>query len=160
MPLRKRTFLILVLLLLPLLLPADTIPADKTLDVQVAALVSGRGFNFAQWEIGAVASKLKDLVVDPTARLDEDAAQQLVVDYVATARRIGELEGDITRLLSDPQQSNPEGAIAAWQAELDSLRQQQAKHTARGTDSGIDRAITYCLATNNCTRPAPITQTK
>ena len=130
MPLRRRTILILVLLLLPLFLPADTIPADKTLDVQVAALVSGRSFNFALWEVGAVASKLKDLVADPTARLDDSAAQQLVVDYVAAARRIGELEGDITRLLSDPQQMNPEGAIAAWQAELDSLRQRQAEHRA------------------------------
>jgi len=127
MPFRKRIALILVLLLLLLLLPADTIPADKALDYQVAALVRGRGFNLALWEVGAVTSKLKDLVVDPAAHLDDAAARQLVLDYVLTARRIGELKGTITRVLSDPQQPNPERAIAAWQAELLRLHRRQAE---------------------------------
>ncbi|MBC8448156.1 MAG: hypothetical protein H8D78_10425 [Chloroflexi bacterium] len=130
MPIRKRILLILILLLLPPLLPADTIPAHQALDVQVAALVNGRGFNLALWEVGALAGKLRDVVVDPAGHLDDAAAQQLVLDYVAAARRSGELEGTITRALSDPQQSHPDSVIAAWQAELDALRSQQAERRA------------------------------
>jgi len=129
-PIRKRIALILILLLLLPLLPADTIPADGMLDVQVAAVVNGRGFNLALWEIEALASKLKDAVVNPAANLDELTARHLVLDYVATARRIGELEDTITRVLSDPQQRNPGQAIAAWQAELARLRRRQAERRA------------------------------
>ncbi|MDH7487641.1 MAG: hypothetical protein QHJ81_15390 [Anaerolineae bacterium] len=150
MSIRQRILLILILLTLPLLLPADTIPADRALDFQVAALVNGRGFNLALWEVSALAGKLRDLVADPAGHLDDAAARQLVLDYVATARRIGELEEAITRARGNPQQPLADGAIAAWQAELEALRGRQAQRRDV-VEAILERQVTSVLAEEGLT---------
>jgi len=125
MAIRKRFGLILILLVLPLILPADSIPANLVLDVQVSAVVSGHRFNLALWEARAVSAKVWDAITRPGGELDDAAARRLVEDYVAAASRIAQLEDLISRLLSDPQQSEPSSAIGPWQQELDGLRELQ-----------------------------------
>jgi hypothetical protein len=125
MRIRNRLALTLVLLVLPLLLPADTIPLDKVLDVKVAAAVNGRGFNLLLWELDALSGKVRDVVTRPGSQLDAASAQQLVLEYVSTAQRIGQLEDAITRALSESRQSDAQTAIFPRQEELDDLRTRQ-----------------------------------
>jgi hypothetical protein len=126
MTIRKRIALLLILLLLPLLLPADTIPLDRVLDVKVAALVNGRGFNLTLWEVSALSGKVRDAVTRPGSQLDEASASQLVIEYVSTAQRIGQLQDAIAHVLSDPEEPDPESVVAPWQDELDDLRRLQS----------------------------------
>lgn len=150
MSIRQRLLLILILLTLPLLLPADIIPADRALDFQVAALVNGRGFNLALWEVSALAGKLRDLGADPAGHLDDATARQFVLDYVATARRIGELEEAIARARGNPQQPHADGAIAAWQGELEALRGRQAQRRA-AVEAILERQTATVLAEEGLT---------
>lgn len=125
MSISKRLILLLLLLVLPPILPADRITAEVWFDVQVAGIVAGKGFNLGLWEINALASKARDAVVDPASGLGESEAQQLVLDYLQRARRIAELQNAITRLLSDANRNGMEGQIAALNAELGALRLQR-----------------------------------
>ncbi|HUW14243.1 MAG TPA: hypothetical protein VM537_31260 [Anaerolineae bacterium] len=125
MTIGKRLRLLLILLILPLILPADSIPAHLVLDLQVSAVVSGHRFNLTLWEAGALSAKVRDTIKRPASELDDVAARELVEDYVAAARRIAELEDRIARLLSEPEQSDAGSAILLLQHELDGLQKDQ-----------------------------------
>jgi hypothetical protein len=122
MSVAKRLILLVVLLVLPLLLPADRITAEEWFDYQVAGIVAGQGFNLGLWEVNALASKARDAVVNPAAGLDDSESRWLVLDYLWTAQRIAELEDAATRLLSGSDPNDTDGQIASLNEELRSLR--------------------------------------
>jgi hypothetical protein len=150
MRIRTRVVLVLVSLFLTLALPSDSIPQDRVLDVKVCAVVNGRGFNLAVWELGALAAKLRDAVTRPGSRLDDRSAQQLVEDYVSTARRIRQLEDTIARRLSDTQGPDADTAISQGQDELEDLRSQQERRRP-AAEATLERQTAAVLAGENLT---------
>ncbi len=115
-----------VLLLAALILLGGSAPDGLTLrDQRVTGVVAGQTFDLVGWEAGALWEKGVALVQQPAADVPPAQASALVVDYLDKAQRMGELDGEITRLLAADEEG-AEAEIQRLQAEEESLRQIQA----------------------------------
>ncbi len=119
-----------VLLLAALILLGGAVPDGLTLRSQrLTVAVAGQTFDLARWEAGALWEKGVALVQQPAADVPPTQASTLVVDYLAKARRMGELDGEITRLLAT-NGGELEAEIRRLQAEEEGLRVEQAANRA------------------------------
>ena len=119
-----------VLLLAALILLGGAAPDGLTLrDQRLTVAVAGQTFDLVRWEAGALWEKGVALVQQPAADVAPTQASALVVDYLARARRMDELDGEITRLLA-ANGGETEAEIRRLQAEEEDLRVGQAANRA------------------------------
>ena len=98
-----RLYFAIVIFLVLALLRGDTVPRKDLFTYNLGALTSRYGFDFLGWEIGSLAGKVKNRLVDGDfAYLNEQRRQQTVSTYFATADLIGRLVDEITRIHADP----------------------------------------------------------
>lgn len=141
----RRLLLVFVTAYLVILLAGGSAPTAELLTLQRLHLqVDGYGFGVIAWEMGALGKKVEALFTRPEHGLTEEQSSALAQQYLQRARRIGELEGEISRRLSqsDRQQS---AATQALQHELTRLRHEQ--ETVRpAVEAILQNQVTSVLA--------------
>ncbi len=116
-----------VLALLMLLLPSDGYLGNARSDLLLSQAVGTHGFRLAAWEREALSEKARDLVTRPGSELPLQAQHDLVEAYFDNIDAIERLQSNIERTYADPKQTNPHSVTAPLQAQLDSLRAEQAR---------------------------------
>ncbi len=106
-------------------IPGEYIPPDEQLRYHIRTLTGPYEFNLWAWEIQGLAQKAWESIDNPARGLPPSRQIQIVRDYVATARRIGELEGAIERIYADDSVQDPDAATAAMRKEEMALRRVQ-----------------------------------
>ncbi|MCD6290125.1 MAG: hypothetical protein J7M34_06435 [Anaerolineae bacterium] len=117
--------LILLFLFSLVYLPGEYIPPDMLFKYQVRTLTGPYEFDLLSWEVDGLAQKAREAVRNPARGLSPAQQVQLVRDYMATARRIGELEGKIERIYATPTVTDPDAATATLRAQRAELLQVQ-----------------------------------
>jgi hypothetical protein len=90
-------------------------------------ILRGSYFDFVTWEAEALLDKIGQELTTPQHYLDETARKQIILDYFDLVGRIHQTEGEIARIYTDPDVTDPEAAAAEQRATLDQLRVEQAK---------------------------------
>ncbi len=116
-----------LLLWIALAIPADGYGGPARVDLVLRRAIGADRFQLVGWEVQALATELRDLIVAPAAGLSPAAQRDLVVAYFDAIAAIGRLQDQIERIYADPKQSNPAAAAAPLQAELNRLREEQAR---------------------------------
>ena len=124
---RRRAFLVLICLILTLLMPGEGYLGRSRMTLILNQTIETHAFRLAAWEAQAVRQKASDALTRPGAALDAAAQHDLVVAYFEAVGKIGHLNRQIERIYADPKETDPTIAAAPLQAELDSLRDQQAR---------------------------------
>jgi hypothetical protein len=112
---------LIALLVLAYFLTGDA-PAPLTPETQLERVVGADRFNFATWELEALAEKGAQGAVPVEAFLDDRQRAQFVVDYLDVLRRARTIENEISRVYGDPKVADPDAATAMKRAERDRLR--------------------------------------
>ncbi len=110
-----------------LLLPSDGYLGSARIDLALNRAIGAHGFRLAAWEREAVSEKVRDLVTRPGSELSLPAQHDLVVTYFDAIGAVEHLQNQIERTYADPKQTDPHSAAAPLQAQLDSLRAEQAR---------------------------------
>ena len=114
-----------VLLFAILALLGGSAPDGLTLrDQRLTVAVGGYTFDLVGWEVGALREKAGQIVQGPADAIPANLQPALVMTYLDRARRIGEMEGQINRLLAEDGQAHA-AQIDQLQAEETRLRQEQ-----------------------------------
>jgi len=124
---RQRVALVVICLLLILLVPSDGYLGPARIDFVIDQAIGATSFQFAAWEVQAIGQKLHDQITQPGANLSAQQQHDLVITYFDTVRRIDQLSADTQRIYADARETNPAGKAAPLQAELDTLRAEQAQ---------------------------------
>jgi hypothetical protein len=121
-----RLLLPFLCLLIVLLVPSDGYlgPARATLILNQS--IGDLGFRLGDWEVQALQQKVHDLFARPGGELTAVQQHDLVVSYFSALSRIERLNAEIEGIYADPEQRDPGAAAASRQAELKTLREQQA----------------------------------
>ncbi len=106
--------------------PGEWLPPEQRFEYQVRMLTGPYEFDLWAWEVQGLTQKAREMVINPVGDMPPWRQTQLVRDYVATAQRIGELEGRIERAYADPSIRDPDAVTAGWRAQIAALRQAQA----------------------------------
>ncbi len=123
----RRGLLALVIFFTLVAIPGESIAPEARFEAQVRMVTAPYRFDLWAWEIQGLVQKAREMLADPAAGLPPSQAAQLVRDYVATARRIGELERRIERIYADAAEADPDAATAGLRARMAALRQAQAE---------------------------------
>ena len=112
------------ILLILVLAGGSAVPAQQARVRQYAMTVSAWGFDLLDWEAHALAEKAGATLTRPAQGLDSSIAADRVVQYLERANRIGQIEHDIERVLSEGGAGRA-SPIDSLQRELDALRVEQ-----------------------------------
>jgi hypothetical protein len=99
-------------------------------DTPALGLAHDHLFDFAAWEVGALADKTANGLIAPEAAMSADERVAYVRDYLALVKKIQGLDEQIQELYVDPSIQDPAAASSALRAERDPLRQQQQQRQA------------------------------
>lgn len=120
-----------------------TITAQEFRKRTYSMATAGWGFDLLEWEAGAVTDKIRAQLTRPSAGMTPELASRAVVDYMARADRIGQIEDEITRLLSEGKgQGDP--VVVALQSELAAMRTEQSE-SRHQVEQIIERQVSYAL---------------
>jgi hypothetical protein len=122
-----RVTLVVVCLFVLLTIPSEGYLGEARFALTVDQAAGAHRFRLAAWEVQALSQKARDLAVPPDAGLDAQMEHDLVVAYANDVAHIDDLTEQIKQIHADPQQTDPTAAAAPLQAELDTLRKQQAE---------------------------------
>jgi hypothetical protein len=119
-----RLVLIIAFALLALCLSGeDTAPGD--LNAQIYRELTGRQFNFVNWELKALGRKLAHNLVAPQHYMDETARKTFLLDYLQLVADIQRLDREIDRTFTDPDIADPVAATSAARGQLAELRKME-----------------------------------
>ncbi len=111
---------------------------------RIAAVVADRQFSLLTWEIAGLTEKTAALVSQPARNVDGKAASRLVLTYLDDARRLGEDEAALNRLLSEGRTSaDPE--VQRLHQEIAQTRSRQASRRPT-VEAILQRQVTAELA--------------
>jgi hypothetical protein len=103
------------------LFPGST-PAANRLEDRAIGKARDSLFNYIEWNAAALIGKIRQVHASPAPYLDEPARSAYVVDYLNGVAELQGVEGEITRLYSDPAVADPDAATAELRARRDALR--------------------------------------
>lgn len=135
-----------LLLFLTLLVLGGGAPSAQTLfTAQMRSATSNWGFDLLGWEVNALREKAGAWLDSPISHLDEPAQSQIVIDYLARARTIGELEylleGFAAGTLSEATAGTTYAEVAT---QIEELRALQSEQRALA-EASIERQVTTVL---------------
>lgn len=128
-----------------LLLGSSALPAQVAHQRQLAMIVAGWNFNFAQWEWAAWQAKFSAVFQQPADQLSEQVATQFVRTYLERAHQIRENEHKISQILSENNHQSTTESVRL-QTEIDQWRQQQIADRST-VEQVIERQVGSELAT-------------
>lgn len=119
--------LALALIALLTVVRSDAIPPSQYFDYRLGMVIAGYQFNLATWELRALADKGKEILAHEASSLPPAEQETRVRIFFTRVQRIQYLEGELQRLYSTTLRHQVTGEAQSLQAELDALRQQQAR---------------------------------
>lgn len=114
---RRAFFLTLAFVIL-----ARDIPPLDDLNAQVSARVGALQFDFIGWTLNAFGVKAAQNAAAAQDYLQADQRQQIVLDYFDLLRETLNIEHDIDKIFTDPDQRDPDSASRALKAQLANAR--------------------------------------
>ncbi len=123
---KRAIYLALELLFLIFFVPGNSLTPQMVKDRKLEMIVDGWHFALTRWEVSAIYEKLETAVERPQKHLTPEESRRLVVEYVQTAQKIGQLEGEITKDYALGDSKSLEKA-RELQAEVSRLRAVQAR---------------------------------
>ena len=99
-------------------------PAPSSLETQIRRELAGYQFDFARWEIGALAGKRLDGLLSPQRYMGESAREAFVLDYLQLIADAQRLTQEIDRAFTDPEVADPTAATEEMRIRLVELRTQ------------------------------------
>jgi hypothetical protein len=117
----------LALILLLTSVRSDSIPPSQYFDYRLGMVVAGHQFNLAAWELRALAGKGTQILAREASVLSLAERETRVRAFFSRIQHIRDLEGELQRIYSTASLQETGKTSAHLQAELDALRQQQAK---------------------------------
>lgn len=105
--------------LLFLLGPAQTPLNDQR--GKIRAYTRSAEFDFVEWTIDAILTKVGRATLDTTSYLTVDEQRQVVLDYIDLMGKIFTAEDQLSLIYTDPNQTNPEEAAEPVRQELSAL---------------------------------------
>lgn len=113
------------LLLILWLSGGDTLTAIDHVQRELSMQVAGWQFDLLTWEMHALREKIGADIAQPARALPQATATQQVLDYLARARQLVDLENQLNKLYSENSNQTSDEASRLQQA-LNQLRQQQS----------------------------------
>ncbi len=98
-------------------------PAFGSEKYQLQTAIGSNQFDFAIWEAEAFAAKAEAILANGQSYLPKDTRKEIVLHSMELVREIQQLEGQINRIYTDPDVTDPDSATAELQAELTQKRQ-------------------------------------
>jgi len=136
---------VLVLLFALVMLGSSAIPAHLARVDHFAMAVAGYSWDLMGWEVGALFEKAVAVVKQPADEVGVSAATQAVVQYLARASRIGEIERELTRRVSLASSAAAAPSTDELTLELGALRMEQDAVRPQ-VEQVIERQVSTLLA--------------
>lgn len=114
---------------------------EATLDL----ISSRQAFNFATWEMRALARKLAYGLLAPQRFMDDEAQSRFVLSYLDDVRESDRLLDEIDRIYVDAEIKDPEAASEASRAEHAALRKDMARR-APIAEAILESQVSWVLA--------------
>ena len=127
-PVRRRTWLIVILVLFVLALPSDGYLGAARKDLIINRSVGGRQFNLTAWEVQAIEQKLHDAIVKPGDGMTPQQEHDLVRNYMAGVGRVTDLTGQIEAAAAGVGKGDLPQKKTDLERELAALRAEQEKN--------------------------------
>ncbi len=133
-----------LLVLVAWLAGGSALNAEEVLIRHIRWAVSGHEFDLLHWEASALSAKGRAAIFQPAQQVAPAAQATFVVEHIARAQHIRQLETEISRLVS-PATAEPASEITSLQAEVTTLRHQQLAERA-AVEQIIERQVATILA--------------
>ncbi len=105
-------------------------PDPGSNDYQALGLARDHLFDFANWEVSALADKAANSLIAPEAAMTPAERVRYVRDYLDLVKKIEDLERQIEDIYVDPSVSDPAAASASLRSQRDALRAEQQRRQA------------------------------
>ncbi len=103
--------------------PAVTPMSDSK--SQIRAYTRSEEFDYVDWTIDALVTKLEQLPLDTVDYLDQEGQRQVIFDYLALIYNIQVAEDQLNLIYADPAIEDPETAAAPIRRQLDEFYHQR-----------------------------------
>ncbi len=123
----KLVIKLLFVVLLFVLVAAPEWPAFAGERYRLDTFIRLRQFDFANWELNALATKLAGTLAGGHSYLDDERSKQFVLSYLELLKQVHELEREIETIYADPDITDPAPAVAEIEAEIAPLRETLAE---------------------------------
>ncbi|MGD2103785.1 MAG: hypothetical protein PVJ55_01540 [Anaerolineae bacterium] len=110
-----------LLVALLLVLSVDN-PPPTSMEARVDRQLTGREFDFASWEIGAIWQKAKHGILSPQRAMTEDDRHDFLLQFLALVGESQRLEDEIQRTYADPDVRDADAATADLRLRREDLR--------------------------------------
>lgn len=124
----SRSVGIVVILLALVLLVQREAPPPQDWRAQLDHLSASQTFDFFSWEMTALTRKLAYGLLAPYRFMNDEAQARFVLAYLDDVREAGRLAGEIDRIYTDPEITDPEAESLETRRTLDALREKMARH--------------------------------
>lgn len=94
---------------------------------KVRAFTRADEFDYVEWTIDAVITKVGRITLDTIDYLDREEQRQVVLDYIHLVGEIFRVEDELARVYTDPDQENPEQVAEPLRTKLQDLTRQRAE---------------------------------
>jgi hypothetical protein len=121
-PLLKRIFASVLLIILAILLLGAGGNTPDNMTERVRTFTRDKEFNFVQWTLDALGLKLGQMALGSEKYLTEPQRRQLVLDYLQLVRQIQSNEAQLHDIYSNPDIKAPDAASSDLRLELTNLR--------------------------------------
>ncbi len=121
---KRAIYLALEVLFLLFFVPGNSLTPQMIRDRKLEMIVDGWHFDLTKWEVKAIAEKIDATVTRPQKGLSTEESKELVKNYVETAKKIGQMEWQVTKYYSLGDQESMRKA-RALQRKIDDLRRIQ-----------------------------------
>jgi hypothetical protein len=126
MSFRRAYWLTIILLSLPVILAASTVPISDPLE-KVRAYTRTIEFDYLSWTLDALGVKLREMALGTANYLPAKDQSKTVLSTLDLIRQINQVEAQINEIYADPNNSDPEGASVDLRRQLDEFKARRAE---------------------------------
>src|SRR4030065_852837 len=112
MSLGRAYWLTIILLSLPVILAASTVPISDPLE-KVRAYTRAIEFDYLSWTLDALGVKLREMALGTANYLPATDQSKTVLSTLDLIRQINQVEAQINEIYADPNNRDPESASVA-----------------------------------------------
>lgn len=117
----------------------------QDLDATLDRVTAGQTFDFASWEMEALARKTVYYLLSPQRFMSDEEQSRFVLAYLDDIREAQRLSREIDRIYTDPDIADPEVASQAQRDAWEGLRAKMAK-TAPIAEAILESQVSHVLA--------------
>ena len=104
---------------------SDTVPGDEF--ERARAYTRNIEFNYVNWELNALWTKLSQWAVGTNNYLSNDTRKQTTYEYMKLVGQIEQAQGQLYEIYADPNVKDPKAASASLRAEIQTMNTRRAE---------------------------------